>query len=207
MEVNSFIKKQIDNHTVLGIKKIENDEMFLRNACELTDVDLFILQNSSSQQRRLEILNVRYLLKLLKIKTSITYKKRKPISSNGYISISHSEKFVSLIWSENKQYSIDIEELDGRIIRISKRAFNEFELSWAKNNPIKLNYLWNAKECIYKLSENKGLEFKTQIRLHNYSEIENSSIFKLFTENKTEFFKIFFDTFNNHTLAYAEKQV
>lgn len=205
MEID-ILTKQINTNTILAIKKIEINEISLRNNCLLSDVDEFILQNATSIQRRLEILNVRALINQLGIKTEITYKNRKPIASNGYISISHTDKFVAIIWSNTKQYGIDIEELDKRIIRIAKRAFNEKELKIANNNPIILNYLWNAKECIYKLSPTRGLNFKNQILLESFINDQNA-IFKLELSGKTEYYNIFFDKFNDHTLAYAIKRL
>ena len=203
MEINNVYKKYIDNNSVLAITKIDKNEHKLRNICNLSDVDLFLLEHSSSPQRRLEILNVRFLLKELEISENITYKNRKPILETGFISISHSDKYAGIIYSRNKQYSIDIEELDGRILRISKRAFNQKELDIAKNDIIFLNHLWNAKECVYKLAGTKGIEFKTQILLEEFINPE-SAIFSLNTNSNKTFFQIYFDSFNNHTLAYAK---
>jgi len=157
MEINNVYKKYIDENSVLAITKIDKNEHKLRNICNLSDVDLFLLEHSSSTQRRLEILNVRFLLKEIGISENITYKNRKPIIENGFISISHSDKYAGIIYSRNSQYSIDIEELDGRILRISKRAFNDKELDISKNDITVLNHFWNAKECVYKLAGTKGI--------------------------------------------------
>jgi phosphopantetheinyl transferase len=203
MEINNVYKKYIDENSVLAITKIDKNEHKLRNICNLSDIDLFLLEHSSSTQRRLEILNVRFLLKEIGISENITYKNRKPIIENGFISISHSDKYAGIIYSRNSQYSIDIEELDGRILRISKRAFNDKELDISKNDITVLNHFWNAKECVYKLAGTKGIEFKTQILLEEFNNTK-SAIFSLNTISNKTYFKIYFDSFDNHTLAYAK---
>lgn len=160
-----------DPNSVSGIRKITSDEKFLYSYCDLSDVDNMILSHSSLF-RRLEILNVRALIKELGLKLSIHYKDRKPICDKGFISISHSDELACIIWSQDIKYSIDIEKISPRLLRISNRAFSEKELDFAGTDLRKLSILWNCKECVYKLANNSGIIFKEQIQVVPFKENE-----------------------------------
>jgi hypothetical protein len=193
-----------DKNAISGIRKITNDVNFLYAYCELTDVDNMILSQSGSLYRRLEILNVRALVKELGIKTSISYKHRKPICPNGFISISHSDSLAAIIWSPETEYAIDIEEVSSRITRIAKRAFSDSELEFAGNDLLKLNLLWNCKECVYKLAEIKGLDFKAQIRVFPF--VENGKLSaELKTNDLTRRFEFDYGEISNHSFVWGKE--
>jgi phosphopantetheinyl transferase len=158
-------------NSVSGIRKITHDEKELYSYCDLSDVDNMILSHSSLA-RRLEILNVRALIKELGLKIKIHYKERKPICDEGFISISHSDDLACVIWSRETEYSVDIEKISSRMLRISNRAFSDEELKFAATDLQKLTILWNCKECVYKLANNKGIDFKKQIQVLPFSENE-----------------------------------
>ena len=200
-----FLLKQIfDNgESLLGIRKIDSDENQLTGYCSLNDVDNVILNDCSSVERRLEILNVRALIKDLGLDLKITYKHRKPIANFGKISISHSDSLVAVIWSKSFEYAIDIEEVAERITRISKRAFSNSELEFAEGNLIKLNLMWNCKESVYKIAENKGLSFKEQIRVHPFAD-DKKIMCEMIIENEKSFFEFEYGMLENHTFVYGK---
>ncbi|HOZ29469.1 MAG TPA: 4'-phosphopantetheinyl transferase superfamily protein [Bacteroidales bacterium] len=157
--------------SISGIREITKNEIELYSFCNLSDVDNMILSHSSLN-RRLEILNVRALIKELRLDIKIHYKERKPICSDGFISITHSDDLAAVIWSRNTEYSIDIERISPRLLRIAKRAFSETELEFALADLIKLSLLWNCKECVYKLANDKGMNFQKQIQVQPFSNIK-----------------------------------
>ncbi|MDD3740947.1 MAG: 4'-phosphopantetheinyl transferase superfamily protein [Bacteroidales bacterium] len=156
-------------NSVSGIRKITQNEKELYEYCDLSDVDNMILSHSSLG-RRLEILNVRALIKELGLNIKIHYKDRKPICDDGFISISHSDDLACVIWSRDTEYSVDIEKISSRMLRISNRAFSDEELSFAGKDLRKMTILWNCKECVYKLANSKGINFKQQIQVLPFSE-------------------------------------
>lgn len=190
------------DNSISGIRKISTDMNFLYSYCDLTDVDNMLLTQSGSADRRLEILNVRALIKECGLDLKITYKKRKPIVENGFISISHSDSLAAIVWHPTKEYAIDIEEFSGRTERISKRAFSETELNFATNDSFKLNILWNIKECVYKLANIQGLDFKAQIKVEPF--VENSQIkASLITAENTKEFIFNSGTILNHSFVWG----
>ena len=160
------------NKSVSGIWKIEESEDDLHELCVLTDYDRKLLSDITSPLRRKEILATRVLINVLGLNIFIEYRDRKPLASNGNISITHSDSLVGIVWHETKKTTIDIEELSSRILRISKRAFSSDEFDFAGNDIKKLTLLWNCKESVYKLVGVSGLEFKTQIKVFPFNDMD-----------------------------------
>jgi hypothetical protein len=199
-----LLKDFCKDDAVCGIRKITTDLNFLYNYCDLTDVDNMILSQSGSSTRRLELLNVRALIKELNLNLSITYKARKPVCNNGFIGISHSDSLVAVIWSEKSRFAIDIEEISDRITRIAKRAFSQDELDFADNNTEKLNLLWNCKECVYKLANIVGLDFKQQIKVIPFLENERI-ICELTHDNIISVYQFEYGIILNHTFVWGKQ--
>lgn len=198
--VENFCKKP----SVSGIKNISSDIDSLYSFCDLTDVDNMIISNSSSLHRRLEILNVRALIKELGLKLKITYKNRKPICDNGYISISHSDTLAAVIWNPDTEFAVDIEEISPRMTRIAYRAFSEKELAFADNDITKLTLLWNCKECVYKIAGNKAVEFREQINVLPFREGEK--IYCELSENyKISIFEFESGLISNHSYVWGKQ--
>jgi len=66
--------------------------------------------------------------------------------------------------------------------------------------------LWNVKECVYKLAGIKGLEFKTQIHVFPFENIENIEAELITSEGKRNFLfhgKIL----KEHSLVYGSEKV
>lgn len=190
--------------TVSGIRKITDNIEFLYSYCNLTDVDNMLISQSGSLGRRLEILNVRALIKECGLDLKITYKQRKPIVQNGFIGISHSDSLAAIVWHPEKEIAIDIEEIGERIMRISRRAFSDSELKFANNDLIKLNLLWNTKECVYKLSGIKGVDFKQQIRVLPFDSIGEIRA-ELISDSVTRSFKFNSSTILNQSLVWGSE--
>ncbi len=200
------LKNFVQGKAISGIKEISKDLNYLYSYCDLTAVDNMLLMQSGSLARRLEILNTRALIKDCGLKLSIIYKNRKPIVENGFVSISHSDSLVAFVWNPDFEISIDIEEIGERITRIARRAFSEDELKFANDDIVKLNLLWNVKECVYKLAGIKGLEFKTQIHVLPFDSIESIEAELITTEGKRNFLfhgKIL----EGHSLVFGSEKV
>lgn len=136
--------------------------------CDLTDDDKLRLSKCSAQKRRIEILSVRALLKGIGINQTIHYNDSKPFVDDGFISISHSQNIAAVIWNRDFPVGIDIEALSPRIQRIAKRAFSEEELAFAGNDIKILTLLWNCKECVFKLANMEGIDFRQMIHVEDF---------------------------------------
>ncbi len=191
-----------DNNSLSGIWKITESEDSLRNLCNLTDYDKELLQNISNEHRRKEILAVRALLKCLNPELSITYNDRKPICNKGFISITHSDNFAAIIWHPSKKVAIDIEHINDRIKRIAKRAFNDKELEFAEGNTEILTTIWSCKECVFKLVDISGIDFKKQIFISDIDDNHNIKC-KLLVGLKESHFYFHHKIIDNHILVWG----
>lgn len=156
--------KTTDN-SLLAFWKMEETEEQLRAMCDLTDEDNNFIERCSATKRRIELLSVRALLKAVGIHQTIHYNDRKPYLDKGYISISHSANIAAIIYNPDFPVGIDIEVVAPRIRRIASRAFSETELAAAADDLEKLTILWNCKECVFKLVNDDGIEFREMIEV------------------------------------------
>ena len=144
---------------------MDETEEQLRAMCYLCDEDLCRIDNCKASKRRIELLSVRALLKAVGINQTIHYNDSKPYLDNGYISISHSPDIAAIIYNTDHPVGIDIEKISPRIQRIATRAFSDEEIAVANGDLEKLTILWNCKECVFKLADDEGIDFREMISI------------------------------------------
>lgn len=144
---------------------MEESEEQLHAMCDLCDEDLCRIDNCKAPKRRIELLSVRALLKAVGINQTIHYNDSKPYLDNGYISISHSADIAAIIYNPDYPVGIDIEKISPRIQRIATRAFSDEEIAVANGDLEKLTILWNCKECVFKLADDEGIDFREMISI------------------------------------------
>lgn len=121
-------------------------------------------------KRRLEWLNVRLLAFELFQKLGLPpYEIRKNdlgkpfcVDSKIGLSFSHTLDYVAVAIHLKGEIGIDIEVAHERVDRIAGRVFDETERQLFTENWEK-TALWSAKEAIYKLDSEKGLDFQKNI--------------------------------------------
>ena len=144
---------------------MEETEEQLRSMCDLCDEDLHRIDSCKATKRRIELLSVRALLKAVGIFQTIRYNDSKPYLNNGYISISHSADIAAIIYNPDHSVGIDVEKISPRIQRIATRAFSDKEIASANGDLEKLTILWNCKECVFKLANDDGIDFREMIEV------------------------------------------
>lgn len=114
----------------------------------------------------------------------------KPVCNDGrYISISHSGVFVVIAVSR-EPVGIDIERKNPKLLRISSRFQHQDDmLPKHADDLAQLQFLWTAKESIYKLAGIPGLSFKQNIRITAFNQTNTTAIAML---NKKESIDLFF---------------
>lgn len=157
------------------LDKDENAALLRMPACQ----SLHELERLRHPQRRLEWIHVRLLtfelLKKLGL-PQVDIKKNeqgKPFLENLKmgISFSHTLDYVALALNLSGEIGIDIEVSNERIERIAHRVFDEAELALFPSSQNRTE-IWCAKEAIYKLDSEKGLDFQKQILIRK-SENQN----------------------------------
>jgi len=122
------------------------------------------------EKRKAEWLTTRLLLKqLIGPDFRISYSESgKPILEHSrykFIAISHSREFVAVLVHEHLDVGIDIENMTRNYTAIQKKYLSETELKQVNGDSRLQCLYWCAKEAVFKLVPEEGVEFREQIRI------------------------------------------
>ena len=170
-----FFQQQINEHTRLGIWKIEETEDFFKaNVPQHRDV--------THPHKRLQHLAGRFLLQYLfpdfpyeLIQIADTRKPFLP-DEQYHFSISHCGDFAAAIVSKDSRVGIDIEIPTEKISKImykflSAKEHELFHLIQPDNDRIPFStLLWSAKESVFKWYGDGGIDFRREIQLKKQHE-------------------------------------
>lgn len=195
----------------MGIWEINETENELRSKLKLDDATIALYNSMQFEQRRLQWLSSRVLLKELSGKEDliICYDDRnKPFAANYdfKLSLTHSGKYAAAIIDEKKETGIDLELMRDKIQGIAKKFMQEEELSSITENyrTEQLFVYWCAKESLYKLYGKKELIFKENILIEAFKYEEKGRIFgSIKTENSIEKHLLEYEKFNEYMLSYV----
>lgn len=154
----------------IGIWKLEESSEELSGSFseeELSDSDF---RKYSYEKRKTEWLAARILVRhLIGADFKILYSETgKPILIHPEyksLSISHSRDYVAVILHKTKDVGIDLEGLTRNYNSIQRRYLSGEELAQTKQDPVLQCLYWCAKEAIFKLLANDGIDFREQIRI------------------------------------------
>jgi 4'-phosphopantetheinyl transferase EntD len=174
------------------------------NDIKLSKQEIDNLSSIQNPSRKIEFLGVRYLKNQFDPKSDLSYLKNgKPILNNSKtnVSISHSRNFVAFATAPFP-IGIDIEECNDRIKKVKDRFLNENEKQLFEQNEInQLTIAWCAKESMFKLNEDSGLKFKTDILINEWDKI--STIHASMKQNmKWIDVKLHFEIIDNLVLCF-----
>jgi len=167
-------KHYLNEFTILGVWKIEEDLKTLLESVILDNGDKKKYKVFASTSRKLEFLSVRALLaELLGKDARIIYNKNnKPFLKDGsrFISISHSYKLTAILLSTNEKVGIDLEHMNSNIGRIAFKFINRREkiTREQENRRYHLYLHWCAKEALYKICDKEGISIKKNITIEPF---------------------------------------
>jgi phosphopantetheinyl transferase len=201
-----FFQHQINDHTRLGIWKIEETEEFFKaNVPQHRAV--------THPHKRLQHLAGRFLLQYLfpdfpyeLIQIADTRKPFLP-DEQYHFSISHCGDFAGAIVSKDNRVGIDIEIPTEKISRImykflSAKEHELFHLIQPDKDRIPFStLLWSAKESVFKWHGNGGVDFRKEIQLKKQHE-GNETIESFFSKNNTEL-TVHYRQFDHLVLAWV----
>ncbi|MDL2223647.1 4'-phosphopantetheinyl transferase superfamily protein [Bacteroidales bacterium OttesenSCG-928-M11] len=159
---------------LLGVKAISETSEKLFSQLEKKELYLPYLEKMS-EGRKQEWLTVRLLLKELlsgEEKEIHYHPSGQPyFADNSYfLSISHTKGYVAVILNKHHPVAIDIENISPRIEKIQERFLSEREKeNLSKEN--RLNHLllhWAAKECLFKILGEEGVEYKSHLHIQKF---------------------------------------
>lgn len=107
--------------------------------------------------------------------------------SKEYISIAHNDNYLAVLVS-NTNCGIDIEEPSERILQLTPKFLTTQEELLIRNSADRkadTTAIWCAKEALYKIYGNKGLDFKEHLQIESISAKEIKGILKKEEINKS----------------------
>lgn len=181
---------------------------------KLDKKELYIphLKKISSENRQKEWLTVRTLLKdILKEEKEICYTESgKPyLSDNSYqISISHTKGFVAIALHPSFNVGIDIEHISPRVRKIRNRFINNIEESNIDKSQEDIHLLlhWSAKETLFKILGEEGVDFKDDLHISGFTPVFNQlSMFSAreTKTNKQQLFDIHYLVTSDYVLTFT----
>lgn len=205
-------KHYLNDYTILGVWKIEEDLDTLLGMVEMDAEDKKKYKGFASTSRKLEFLSVRALLaELLGKDARIVYNKNnKPFLKDGsrFISISHSYKLTSILLSTNERVGIDLEHMNTNIGRIAFKFINRKEkiTKDPENRKYHLYLHWCAKEALYKICDKEGISIRKDITIEPFEVRESGEIKgKVQNKNINESFDLFFTRYDNYSIVWTKK--
>lgn len=157
------------------------------NICETTDTLCALFENPgwykdmvTSQfrngKRQKERLAVRALCKeLTGTEISIGYHPSgRPFVTDGslQLSISHTEGYAAVIFSERHEVGIDIEHITNKVDKLATRFMNEDEKA---GNTVERLLHWSAKETAFKILDKEGIDFCRDFKVTGFTQYDGQS--------------------------------
>jgi len=205
-------KHYLNEYSVLGVWKIEEDLETLLNMVILDPEERKKYKGFRSNSRKLEFLSVRALLsELLGKDARIVYNKNnKPFLKNGshFISITHSQRLTAILLSTNEQVGIDLEYMSQNIAAFAFKFLNRKERITKDVNLRKYHlYIhWCAKEALYKICDKEGISIKKNITIEPFKLSESGEIRgHVHTDRINESFDLYYSKYDNYAIVWTKK--
>ena len=205
-------KHYLNENTVLGVWKIEEDIDALLDLVALENGDKKRFSEFASNSRKLEFLSVRTLLaELLGKDAKIVYNKNnKPFLKDGsrFISITHSHKLTAIITSQDEKVGIDLEFMSSNISAFAFKFLNRREKVTRKQDERKYHLYvhWCAKESLYKICDKEGINFRKDITIEPFELKESGEIRGYVKTRKiNESFELFYSRYDNYAIVWTKK--
>lgn len=169
-------------------------------------------QQYSHEKRKVEWLATRLLLKqLIGPDFSISYTPSgRPLLNHSkykHLSVSHSRDFAVIFVHENHPVGIDIEQMNRNFSAVEKRYLSAEEFIFVNHRPELQCLCWCAKEAIFKLVTDEGIEFREQILISPFSpESENSFRARFISDAQITDYQLGFTIFSDHCLVWVKDQ-
>ncbi len=206
-------KHFLNENSILGVWKIEEDLNSLLDLVVLDDEDKKKYKIFRSHSRKMEFLSVRALLsELLGKDARIVYNRNnKPFLKDGsrFISISHSHKLTAILLSTNEKVGIDLEYMSSNISALAFKFMNIKEkiTKDSANRKYHFYLYWCAKEALYKICDKEGISIRNNITIKPFDLKESGEIKgEVHTERINESFDLYYARYDNYAIVWTKKR-
>ena len=193
----------LSSTTRIIVWEIKETIDFLKSELNLSDFSKKTLLKKKSAIHQKQFLAVRNILKLLSIhEIDLSYNVNgKPSIKSGYISISHSNEFVTVLVSDQK-VGVDIESNSNKCFRVKQKFIgteNEFPIRIERKIA---QVIWNMKESLFKMMDFKEIDFKENIIVIPFSLNEKQTKIWFVKNEVSQDFNVNYFINKNYSLAY-----
>lgn len=207
-----IIDKKVNKTCRLGVWEIEENYEELLSHLKLDSSDLETVKKFRNYKRKLEWLSVRVLLnKMTQKQSPVTYNQnRKPFlkDNSHHISISHSDRYTTVLISDKHDVGIDIEKMKPKIEHIAEKFLKPAELANidAQHSTYHLYLHWCAKEALYKLCDKKLISLKKHITIEPFHPLENGTLYgKVHTDEFHLRIPLYYFHIHNYSVVWCYK--
>ena len=205
-----YLRKKLENKAEIAVWQVTESEEELMNLVSVPTDELEEISLYRNESHRRQKLAVRALLnEMFEEKMYLNHHDNgKPYLENSVtnISITHTDKYVAIIISDDDELGIDIESLERDFSVVEKKALSEDEiddLEKEKRNE-QLAIYWCAKEAIFKRMSQNRVDFAEQIEVEKFNvrkegELEATFIHK---DEHEEEFELEYMIFDRHLLVW-----
>ena len=203
-------KEQFSNGGLMGIWKMDETISELINLlpAEIRMDAEKSIKSIGSKRRALEYLTSRImLLELLgEVKVILNHESGKPYldDKSYHISISHTKDYVAIMLHEKHTVGIDIATISDRVENIAERFISSEEYINPKHKTTHLLLHWSSKECLYKIINEQGVDFKKQLYIFPFEPVLSGIIEA--QESRTEekhYYKINYEVHPSYVLTWV----
>lgn len=165
-------------------------------------------QKFTYEKRKTEWLAIRVLLKqMIGVAFEISYSESgKPILAHPdyhYISISHSRDFAAVYIHRHYSVGIDIESTTRNYALVKKKYLSETELKQVDESTWLQCIYWCAKEAVFKLVEEEGVDFRKQIEVIDFNPEQNTFVARFVSGTRETSYHLKYSTFNEHCMVWV----
>ena len=206
-----YFKKELDNGAEIAVWQITETEDELKALSSVPSDEMEEISLFGSESQRKQKLAVRALInELFDEKMYLDHHDNgKPYIENNSINISitHTEKYVAVILDEDDEVGIDLESLDRDFSAVEKKALSEDEIEdlddERKNEQLAI--YWCAKEAIYKLTSQYGVDFAEQIEVDGFRFHDEGDLDATFTDDDgyEHELELHYMTFDRHVMVWV----
>ena len=211
-----YLIKDLDDdyHSRVGVWQITETEEELRSLSSVPSDELEEISYIKSESLRKQKLAVRCLLDaLFEEKVYLSHHDNgKPYIENSAINISitHTNRYVAVILNPTDEVGIDCESLDRDFSAVKKKALSEDEIEEVEEideeqRNEQLAIYWCAKEAVYKMISQYGVDFAEQIEIDDFRMRGEGELVATFTDKDgfEEEYELEYMTFDRHVLVWV----
>lgn len=195
---------------LMGIWKMEEttEELLSLFPERLKNDAILYLRSIRSKRRSTEWLSTRIMLfELLDDQKTIgNHDDGKPyiVDSPYNISISHTKEYAAILLHKTLQVGIDIEIRSERVRKIANRFISKNEYIDSSQKALHQLLHWSAKESLFKLMDERGIDFRDHLFVKPFTPSENGIITAIeFRTSQSQEFKINYEVHPEYVLTWV----